>query len=374
MSDGRSNEYNNYLNNNFYCNLLEKMPAVVFVHEILYDGSTKRIYRAGDYEYVFGWARQELDARNSLDDFALDKDVPWRALVQKAVAVGQASHDWRMQQPDGSFRWIRTHLRVVPKGPHGQPIVVGYDMDVTAEHTAKDAAVLSARRASLGELAAGLAHEVNQPLTVMALAARNAIRLLEKRGEGAIEEAIERLQRIEAHAARSRDIVDHLRIFAREEDTQPQLHEFAVLAAIDVACALCAPMMRESGIQVEIDCPDPTVRVMGQPTAFEQVILNLLTNSRDAIVGSGREQGRIYVRVTADGASVEVTVLDNGGGIPEHVIPRLFESFFTTKPPGKGVGIGLSFAHEAVARMGGSLTAGNACEGALFRLTLPVAS
>lgn len=352
-------------------NILDHIPAVVFFHDILQDGSTRRIYRAGDYEYVFGWSRPELATDGTLDGFAVDQDVPWKSLIQRAIDAGQTTHEWRMRQPDGSFRWIRTHLRLLHREAGAPAVVVGYDINVTTELAAREAAILSARRASLGELAAGLAHEVNQPLTVMALAARNAIRQLESRGAHAIPQVIERLLRIETQAARSRDIVDHLRIFARDEEPHAKAQAFLVLPAIDVAQVLAASAMRDVGIRLEVDCAEPTIRAFGHPTVIEQVVLNLLLNARDAIVASGRTDGLIRVAVKVEGASVEVAVSDNGGGIPDHVRPRLFEAFFTTKPPGKGVGLGLSFAHEAVARMGGDLTAGNVGEGAVFRVTLP---
>lgn len=349
---------------------LDYIPAAVFFHEILPDGSTRRVYRAGDYECVFGWSRPELATSETLDGFALDRDVPWRSLVQRALEAGQTTHEWRMSQPDGSFRWIRTHLRLLGREAGG-PVLVGYDINATAEIAAREAAILSAHRASLGEVAASLAHEVNQPLTVMALAARNAIRQLESQGADAIPQVIERLLRIEAQAARSRDIVDHLRIFTRNDEPHPQGQEFSVLSAVDVAQVLSASAMREASIRLEIECPDLTIRGFGHKTVIEQVILNLLINARDAIVGSGRTDGLIHVAVMGDVGTVKVAVTDNGGGIPEHVLPRVFEAFFTTKPPGKGVGLGLSLSHQAVVRMGGDLSAENAGEGALFQLVLP---
>ena len=105
---------------------------------------------------------------------------------------------------------------------------------------------------------------------------------------------------------------------------------------------------------------------------MEQVILNLLTNARDAVLANGNEM-KITLVVSGDDKDVRITVSDSGGGIPENALDRIFEPFFTTKEMGKGTGLGLSVSYGIIRDMGGTIEAENADGGAKFTITLPVA-
>jgi C4-dicarboxylate-specific signal transduction histidine kinase len=117
------------------------------------------------------------------------------------------------------------------------------------------------------------------------------------------------------------------------------------------------------------DCPS----VIGHTIQMEQVVLNLLTNAKDAMAERGGE-AKITLRIFADDNGVHLISKDTGGGIPDDVLPRIFEPFYTTKAMGKGTGLGLSVSYGIIRDMNGTIIAENVDDGARFTITLPIAS
>jgi C4-dicarboxylate-specific signal transduction histidine kinase len=128
--------------------------------------------------------------------------------------------------------------------------------------------------------------------------------------------------------------------------------------------------LRLAGIEIVTELPEDCPFIMGHTIQMEQVILNLLTNARDAMIGKDRE-ARITLRVFGDDKGVHITSEDTGGGVPEDVLPRIFEPFYTTKEMGKGTGLGLSVSYGIVRDMNGIIVAKNVENGARFTVTLP---
>ncbi|SFK40400.1 PAS-domain containing protein [Falsiroseomonas stagni] len=240
-------------------------------------------------------------------------------------------------------------------------------MDVTAERAAEARAAAAGRLTSLGEMAAGLAHELKQPLTAIALAAANASRAAERGDTSAV---LVRLGRIADQAARGGVLIDHLRRFARGGEGGDANATAALPAAVEGALTLIGGALREASIEVALHLPPGLPPVRGDSMALEQVLLNLLANARDAlgIRDSGACIG-IAARQAEDGR-VELDVSDNAGGIPDAVMSRLFQPFVTTKGPDRGTGLGLSICHGLVTSMGGTIEAENGAEGAIFRIAL----
>ncbi|NGM19346.1 PAS domain-containing protein [Roseomonas stagni] len=242
-------------------------------------------------------------------------------------------------------------------------------MDVTAERAAEARAAAAGRLTSLGEMAAGLAHELKQPLTAIALAAANARRAAE-RGDTAA--ALVRLGRIADQAARGGVLIDHLRRFARGGEGADANATADVAAAVDGALTLMGGALREASIELALALSPSLPRVRGDGMALEQVLLNLLANARDALASSrGGPGGRIAITAcqTLEGPVV-LEVTDDGGGIPASVMDRLFQPFVTTKGPDRGTGLGLSICHGLITSLGGRIEAENGAEGAVFRITL----
>jgi C4-dicarboxylate-specific signal transduction histidine kinase len=225
------------------------------------------------------------------------------------------------------------------------------------------------RLTTLGEMATGLAHELNQPLAVMSLAADNASRALQRRGASALPDIQERLARIGQQAQRARDIVDHLRVFGRQDEGDPE--PTSLRHAVDGAAVLTNGALHAAGVDLVVDLPAELPSVMARLVPLEQAIVNLLVNARDAIEEHRTEDSAARIRIAArvDGEHVVMTIADTGGGIPDDNLDRLFEPFFTTKAPGKGTGLGLPLCHAAMRTFGGSITASNGPDGAVMTLT-----
>lgn len=245
--------------------------------------------------------------------------------------------------------------------------------EVDAARRITQQAEVSAKLATLGELATGIAHELNQPVTVISLAAENADAALEDGADG-IEEARDRLGLILKQTERARSIVSHLKVFGRT-DAGP-LAPIDIASAVQGAMVLVGPSLMADMVRVEVRVPAGLPLVAGRQVPIEQVIVNLLVNARDALMEKSPAERivRLDASTIEEGRSVQITVRDNGPGIPPDVMPHLFEPFFTTKPVGQGTGLGLSICHGIMDSMSGRLAAANVPgEGAEFILTLRTA-
>lgn len=232
--------------------------------------------------------------------------------------------------------------------------------------------VQMARLVSLGEMATALAHELNQPLAALTIAADLARIRLETRGAEAIPDALERLERVAATAVRARDIVDHLRLFGRAEEHGPAEEPLDLRDAVKGALTLVRASIRAAGIALETRLPASPVFVTGRLVALEQVVLNLLMNARDAVAGKHADGGTIRLDLQEHDGEALLTVADNGGGFTEAGLYRGLEPFFTTKPSGQGTGIGLSISQSTIEAAGGRISLANGAEGAVVSVRLPL--
>ena len=227
--------------------------------------------------------------------------------------------------------------------------------------------IQASKLATLGEMATSVAHELNQPLNVIRMAAGNSRRKVSN-GTADSEYLNGKLNRIEEQTARAAAIIGHMRMFGRkaDEDPVPVDPRKVVTNALD----LMGEQLRLAGIELVTEFADDCPAVLGHIIQLEQVLLNLLTNARDAIAESEGE-AKITVRVFTDDAGVRMSVEDTGGGIPEAILPRIFEPFYTTKEMGKGTGLGLSVGYGIIRDMDGSIAAENIDDGVRFTITLP---
>jgi PAS domain S-box-containing protein len=351
--------------------VLEGLPGAAFRGEVEPDGAFRFLYGSPAISEMTGMRRSELQ---TLDDWARQieaEDPPGRVtdLPLRAARRGSATADLLFRRPDGTRRWLRATLKAVRETATGKVELIGYTSDVTEPREALSAAINASKLATLGEMATGLAHELNQPVSIMALAAENAGRALNRRGAAAIPDALQRMERIGQLAQRAKGIIDHLRAFGR---TDPgALEPVSLAAALAGARMLTDAALREAEVALAIDLPADLPPVRGRSLLLEQVLINLLLNARDAMLSAGTPERRITLAARVVEAQVVVTVTDTGPGIPEAVLPRLFEPFYTTKPTGQGTGLGLSLCHGIMRSFGGAITAGNAPQGgAAFRLVL----
>jgi C4-dicarboxylate-specific signal transduction histidine kinase len=245
---------------------------------------------------------------------------------------------------------------------------------VTEERVVNQQLVQAAKLATLGEMATGIAHELNQPLSVIRLAAEGLVERIDD-GDRDIGMIRDKLDRIGRQTARAAAIIDHMRIFGRKAEGPTVA--FDPRRAVEDALGIVGERLRLRGIDVRLDLGADCAAVRGHPILLEQVVLNLLTNAFDALElredAAGTASIEVRVRGESGGREVRIDIRDNGGGVSEAVIRRVFEPFVTTKPVGKGTGLGLSVSYGIVTDMGGSISVRNADGGAEFTIVLPAA-
>ncbi|WP_454730842.1 MULTISPECIES: sensor histidine kinase [Cupriavidus] len=223
---------------------------------------------------------------------------------------------------------------------------------------AQDELVQASKLAALGQMAAGITHELNQPLAALRTFSDNTRVLLER---GKLDAATDNLAAIADLTARMGKITGQLKLFAGK--ARPRRHAVPVRAALDHVLALMAPRLGAVALRVEGLQAAPGPAVWADELKFEQVLLNLLGNALDALAAAAPAAPCVEVVVGEQGDTVSIAVRDNGGGIAEDALPRLFEPFFTTKEIGQGLGLGLAISTSIVREFGGQLSAANRAGG-----------
>lgn len=242
----------------------------------------------------------------------------------------------------------------------------------------RNAIINASKLATLGEMLAAIAHEVNQPLSVISMAVQNAQYLVEAKAPAS--EILEKLRRTDSQARRAGDIVKAIRSLAHPNRTSTLAEPLALESVIRSLALLCEGTLRAKGIAFEIGNLEECQEVLADPGGLEQVLLNLVVNARDAVTAqmerkNSRSGGRISIHVVDNPEShrLLIRVSDNGGGIPEDVIERIFDPFFTLKDVGKGTGLGLAICRNLLADMQGSMSVHNDVDGAVFEIELRAA-
>ncbi len=233
-------------------------------------------------------------------------------------------------------------------------------------HTAQDELVHAARMAALGQMSAALAHEINQPLTALRMQLASLRLLLDSGRDGEVREG---LGHVEGLLERMAALTGHLKTFARKSPAGLR-QRLSLAEVLEQALQLLSPRIRSEQVEVFRQVPAEAM-VSGDAIRLEQVLINLLHNALDAM--SGRPQRRLRILCQLAGDSWQLSVGDNGGGIPSEHLDQVFEPFFTTKPVGQGLGLGLAVSYGIVRDMGGTLEVSNDEHGAVFTLTLPAA-
>ncbi len=233
--------------------------------------------------------------------------------------------------------------------------------------------VQSGKMAALGELAAGIAHELNQPLQGIRGYAQEiqAIGLPALEGSKYEGEVKICFKEIISNVDKMHGIIDYLRTFTRkstEDYAQTDVH-----GVIEEAVKMLSRQFKARGIELERKFGDAIPTVYANPLQLEQVFINLATNARDAIEATGRGRGTIWIRTKAVGKFVEVHFTDDGIGMNDRTKAKAFNPFFTTKEVGKGMGLGLSLSYGILNKLHGSIVVQSEIgKGATFVIRIPL--
>ncbi len=222
------------------------------------------------------------------------------------------------------------------------------------------------RQAAMGELLEHIAHQWKQPLTVVSLVIQNLWYLHATNGLTAdkIRETIDTTMDLLEHMAHT---IEDFRDFYRPDKEKTV---FSINDSVDNALAFISPALKHESIAVDVDVV-PGLLATGYPREYIQVLLNVLSNARYALIDRKTEEAKITIRGVAEGIRAVVTIMDNAGGIPESVFDSIFDLYVTTKEAKGGTGIGLHMSKNIIEKnMDGSLTAHNTDSGAQFRIAI----
>jgi PAS domain S-box-containing protein len=326
---------------------------------------------------LFGFAPDER-----LDSAALITRLHPEDRAARAAAVGRAletqgeyAMEYRVVLPDGQMRWIAGRGRV--EFGDGKPLRMrGVSLDITERRQAELEAARqrtelahASRLTIVGELTASIAHEINQPLGAILSNAETAGILLQSK-QPHLEEVQQILADIRKDDLRASEVIRHMRELLRKRELELKLIDLNAVTS-DVL-RLVDGETRRRGVKIQKQFADTLPVVRGDVIHLQQVLLNLILNGMEAMSESSESNRRLTMRTAHDGkGNVEVAVEDSGPGVPSDRLPRLFDSFFTTKT--HGMGLGLSIVRSIVEAHGGRIWAeNNSSGGACFRFTLPV--
>ncbi|MBI5164199.1 MAG: response regulator, partial [Magnetospirillum sp.] len=304
----------------------------------------------------------------------IDEGIRATAAIRLANPPGgTATAEYRLRRLDGMA--FEAEVVATTLTFHGRPASLLVVRDVTEAKQVQEQLLQAAKLATLGEMAAGLVHELSQPLNIIRMAAEGALMFIE-RGKASQEFQVQQFRLVDDQAQRAAEIIDDIRIFSRR-DTSP-MQVFDALTAVRAAIAVLQGQMRPDDITLLVELPDHPVLVRGRRVQLEQVVMNLLSNAHHALKEmrerGGDEGWNAVVRVSARpvGRELRVIVADNGPGLSPEVRARVFEPFFTTKEAGRGTGLGLSVSFGIVNSMGGRLEVCDSPAGASFSIALPI--
>jgi PAS domain S-box-containing protein len=385
------------------CVLHESRPQYPFASETL--GSSERLRlvlestREGFWDWdipsgtVFfsdqwlenlGYRSGELPARvETWQELVHPDDAEQAEEVLRSRLDGHSPIEYsenRLRTKSGQYRWFADRGRVVARAPDGSPLrMVGTDADVTelkaayeGRRQAEAHLARSERLASVGMMAAGVAHEINNPLAYILNNVDFA--LLRLSGSAARElidqEALNALSEAREGAVRVREVVKDLRTFSRSGDEQPEWVD--VREVLESSLNIARRQISEcASLVLNVSA---TRQVRANRSRLGQVFLNLLVNACEAIEPGHPDTNAISLDCREESGFVKVTVRDTGVGIPPGDIHRIFDLFYTTKPVGVGTGLGLSICHDLVEALGGSIhVTSEVGQGTEFRVLLPCA-
>ena len=234
-------------------------------------------------------------------------------------------------------------------------------------HQAQAQLVQGSKLSALGEMAGGVAHEINNPITIVLLMSEEIENLLE-RDPTNIKALTKAATRIKNTANRIANIVAGLRSISRDGRTD-QLEEFTAASLVEDTLGFCSERFRGHGVRVDVAIEPADARVTGRRVEISQVLLNLMNNAFDAVVGC--KNPWVSVRIDQGEKDCVISVTDSGSGVPAEVAAKIFSPFFTTKGAGKGTGLGLSISAGILQAHKGKLTLDTECSNTCFKATLP---
>lgn len=338
------------------------------------------IYWSPRYYTMLGYEPYEFEP--SMDKYIemLHPDDRERtmAMVGEYLAGGDipGENEYRMRTKDGGYRWIWGKGQTVERDEHGRPRrLIGVHVDITPRREAEERArrhleqlAHVARLGVMGEMATGLAHELNQPLGAIINYAEACSRLV-RQGTVQPDMLAEHMEQVSQQARRAGEVIRHMRDFVRRRETAHSavdpvelVHEILGVMRVELS---------DHAIEIEVSASDVLPMLSCDPIQIQQVLINLLRNAVDALTQAPPDRPHIDIVIEpGHGGTLRIVVRDNGPGFPSDMARKLFSPFFSTKDG--GMGMGLSISQSIVEAHHGRLSASCPAEGgAVFTIELP---
>lgn len=362
ISERRAFERQLYKEQEFARRLMESFPDLILV----LDTEAKYTFVSPRIREVLGFTAEEV-LKAGLGSHTHEEDRPGQSGLLQEILSGRqklGSIELRARHKSGKWHLLRCHVSPLTDETGKIEGVIVSARDITQLKRLEEQLAQSERLAAMGQMLAGVAHELNNPLTAI-LGITEILRDLPETSENARRQ----LELSHRQARRAARIVQNLLDFSRP--AAPQKKPLDVNSLIERAAQLQEHTLRRNHVSLEWK-PNPGLPlVLGDANQLIQILLNLITNAEQAIRGV-RESGRIEIELSGSGAGVSIRVSDDGPGIKPDVLPRIFDPFYTTKRPGGGTGLGLSISQAIIREHNGNIEAAAPTSGGtVFTITLP---
>jgi len=311
-----------------------------------------------------------LGGDGSRRPFAPPAPPSWRPGFQSALegADPEQTEERIPKGQPGEGRMLRWSMRRFGLGDDlVRGVFVRFD-DVTDETSQRAQAAQTARLSALGQMAGGVAHELNTPLQTLLM---DATVMAEELEEATPDPTLlkELTAQIMATTNFLAEVVDGMRTLSRDADRDP-LRDVPVARALSQVRRMSEARLAAKGTHVTVEKADPSWTVPARASQLAQILINLVTNAADAV--AGQPDGWIRLGATRTDQGLEISVTDSGPGVPAELHDAIMSPFFTTKAPGAGTGLGLSVSLSLADGMGAQLALDPTCPHTTFRLTFPV--
>ncbi len=352
-----------------YRTIFTTIPNPVFV----LDQSTLDILDCNDnVTPVYGYHQEEVLMTSFLNFFGASERNQYASLMKTSVALDRVKH----YKKDGDLIYV--NIRMSSTEYQGKGVFLVTISDITERLLAEQQLIQASKMATLGEMSTGVAHELNQPLSVIKTAGSFLHKKVLK-GQDVDDETMKTLtSEINAQVDRASKIINHMREFGRKSDVVRE--EVQLNIALERALEIFRQQLKLREIEVIMDLQPDLPTVMADSNRLEQVFINLLINARDAIeakwwgnVDPKDNTKKIFLKTGVEDEMAVVEIGDTGIGIPDAIVDKIFEPFFTTKQVGKGTGLGLSISYGIVRDYEGTISVeSQADKGSNFIVQFPI--
>ncbi|SDB37692.1 histidine kinase [Desulfonatronum thiosulfatophilum] len=352
-----------------YHSIFESIPSGLFVLD--YESLT--IMNCNDaVQKKYGYKPEELLGKSFLVLFREEEHDLWEQKIRLAQEINQSSQIIK----NGSIIYVAMHIS--HSEFEDQKVLIVSCTDVTKKLESEQQFIHSSKMTTLGEMATGVAHELNQPLAILKSISGYLTRKINK-GEILDFPMLEEVaQSISTHVDRAGKIITHMRDFGRK--SEPKTMPVQINDVLRRGLEFFSQQLKVRNIKVELNLEEDLPIIMADPNRLEQVFINMLINARDAIEERWVQghpplgEKKITLLTCSNGENVKINICDTGTGIPPELSEKVFEPFFTTKDVGKGTGLGLSISYGIIQDYHGTITATSTQgEGACFTITFPIA-